>query len=131
MTEHNVATILEASPAMHELGVTKEILSVVLDRARENSVQKILSVRLCIGELSDLEEIWLQRYFDHLSKNTPAEGAVLRVTRIPVRMRCARCGELFRTDIHGEGAICCPGCGSEDLGLVSGDEYAIEDMEVI
>jgi hydrogenase nickel incorporation protein HypA/HybF len=116
---------------MHELGITKTILAVVLDRARDNSVQKVLSVRLAVGQMSDLEDVWLQRYFDHLSAGTVAEGAELRVSRIPVRFQCAECGEVRQFDIHGQSAIRCPSCGSDDLAMVSGDEYTIEDMEVI
>jgi len=116
---------------MHELGVTKKILAVVLERARENSVRKVLAVRLCIGELSDLEDAWLQHYFDHLSQNTVAEGAVIKVTRIPVQLQCARCGDLFQIDIRRESTVRCPECGADDLSLVSGNEYSIEDMEVI
>jgi hydrogenase nickel incorporation protein HypA/HybF len=116
---------------MHELGVTKKILAIVLDRARENGVQRVLSVRLAVGELSDLEDTWLQRYFDHLSRDTVAQGATLRVTRIPVRFECAECGDLFQIDIRREQRVRCPGCGSDDLRMVSGSEYSIEDMEVI
>jgi len=116
---------------MHELGITKKILAVVLERARDNSVQKVLSVRLTVGEMSDLEDTWLQRYFDHLSAGTAAEGAKLRVSRIPVRFQCAKCGDVRQFDIHEQAAIRCPSCGSDDLAMVSGDEYTIEDMEVI
>lgn len=116
---------------MHELGITKKILAVVLDRARENNVRKVLAIRLAIGELSDREDTWLQRYFVHLSRNTLAEGAVIHISRIPVQLECARCGDLFQMDIWEEKSIRCPECAADDVNLVSGDEYTIEDMEVI
>jgi hydrogenase nickel incorporation protein HypA/HybF len=116
---------------MHELGVTRKILAIVLTRARENDVRSVLAVRLTVGELSDLEDTWLQRYFDHLSRGTLAEGAELRITRVPVCLRCDRCAQAFQIDIHRQHTLSCPECGSEDLEMVSGDEYTIEDMEVL
>ena len=50
---------------MHELPVTKSILGIVLRHAESNNVQRVVSIELSIGALSDLEDEWLQRYFDH------------------------------------------------------------------
>ena len=50
---------------MHELQVTESILDIVLRHAEANQVNKILSIQLKVGELSDLEDEWIQRYFDY------------------------------------------------------------------
>ena len=60
---------------MHELPVTESILNIVLTHAKRNRARKVISIHLKIGELSDLENEWVQRYFDYLSKDTIAEGA--------------------------------------------------------
>ena len=64
---------------MHELPVTESILKIVLKHARVSGVRKVRTIRLIVGKLSDLEDEWIQRYFDYLSKGTVAEGARLGV----------------------------------------------------
>jgi hydrogenase nickel incorporation protein HypA/HybF len=59
---------------MHELPITESILKIVLKHAEMNSARKVITVHLQVGKLSDLEDDWIQRYFDYLSKGTIAEG---------------------------------------------------------
>ncbi len=115
---------------MHELSVTKNILEIVLKNAAPNNVSRIVTINLKIGELSDLEGEWIQHYFDYLSKGTVAEGAVIRVERIPVKVACNECSAVFTIDIRKVEEIRCMNCGSDNCSLKSGMEYYIENMEV-
>ena len=54
--------------SMHELYVTKSIHRIALKHALQNNVTKVLSVNLEIGALSDMQNEWLQKYFDRLSR---------------------------------------------------------------
>ncbi len=116
---------------MHELPVTESILKVALTHAQKNHAQKITAIHLQVGELSDLEDEWMQRYFDYLSKDSIAAGAKLKIERIPVVMQCEDCSESFRVDIKKEKEIVCPGCNGKNNKLVSGREYLVKSMEVI
>jgi len=116
---------------MHELPVTKSILDIALAHAKTNSVKKILSIHLEIGELSDLEDEWIQQYFDYLSEDTIAEGARLKIKRIPVVMLCDECSKSFEVKIRQGKEIQCPDCGGKRCSLISGREYYIKDMEVV
>ena len=116
---------------MHELQVTESILSIVLKHAQENNVRKIVSIHLKIGELSDLENEWIQRYFDYLSNGTVAEGAKLEIERSPVVMQCNSGLHKFEVDIKQMKDIQCPECGDKDCKLISGREYYIKHMEVL
>ena len=60
---------------MHELPVAERILNTVLQHASGHDVSKIVVIHLRIGELSDLEDDWLQRYFDYLSKGSKISDA--------------------------------------------------------
>ena len=114
---------------MHELPVTKSILDIVLRHADANRVERILTIDLSIGALSDLEAEWIQRYFDHLSKGTPAQGAKLRIQRSPLTFLCEPCSQDFTaTREELEGAMC-PQCGSMEATLISGTGYTVESME--
>ncbi len=116
---------------MHELQVTERILDIVLRHAQANGASRIISIQLKIGELSDLENEWIQKYFDHLSKDTIAKNAKLRIERIPVVMKCDDCEHSFEINIKEIKDIQCPECAHKKCTFVSGKEYYIKDMEVI
>jgi len=115
---------------MHEMPVTQSILDICLKHAKTNNVKRIYTINLVIGEMSDLEDEWIQRYFDYLSKDTIARGARLKIRRTPVVLQCRSCSHRFEIDIKKIKDISsCPECEGEDLCLISGKEYYIKDME--
>ena len=116
---------------MHELQVTQRILDIVLRHSQANGVNKVISIQLKIGELSDLEDEWVQKYFDYLSKDTIAKNAKLKIERTPDVMKCDKCGHSFEVNIKEVRDIQCPECAHEKSTLMSGREYYIKDMEVI
>ena len=116
---------------MHELPVTKKILDIVLKHASINNVSKVLAIHIEIGELSDLENEWIQRYFDYVSKGTLAEGAKLNILRTPVVVKCDLCSHSFKVDIKQKEEIECLECGARNYSLISGRDYYIKDMEVL
>lgn len=116
---------------MHELPVTESILRVVLMHASRNDVQKITTIHLEVGEMSDLEDEWMQRYFEYVAKDTVASEAKLNIIRKPVVMQCDDCEKSFPVNIRAAGEILCPDCGGKNHKLISGREYFIKSIEVI
>jgi len=116
---------------MHELSVTESLLQVVLRHAGEGGAAKVVSVSVRIGELSDLVNEWMQRYFDYLSRGTIAEGATIRIERIPATFRCDACGDVFPADPRTREAIHCPRCASDAMTLVTGRECYVQQIEVM
>ena len=117
---------------MHELAVTESLLQVVLRHANEGGAGKVVSISVRIGGLSDLVNEWVQRYFDHLSRGTIAEGAVIRIERIPTTFRCDQCGHVFPADPRTREAICCPLCSSTEMTLATGREcFSCSRSEVV
>ncbi|MFP4258385.1 MAG: hydrogenase maturation nickel metallochaperone HypA [Desulfovermiculus sp.] len=114
---------------MHELPVMQEVLGLVLKHAQKHRVEKVFAVQMRVGEMSDLEEEWMQRYFDHLAKGSLAEGAVLKVERVPAAMECLACGLRFCPDLGSRERIVCPGCAGTKCSLVSGREYTVVHLE--
>jgi hydrogenase nickel incorporation protein HypA/HybF len=115
---------------MHELPITESILKIVLKHAEMNRVRRVMAIHLQVGKLSDLEDDWIQRYFDYLSKGTVAEGAKLKIERTPVVMRCDACSTSYEADIARMGDLVCPACGKNGGTLLSGREYTVKEMEV-
>ncbi len=78
---------------MHELAVTQSILDIALKNA---GARKVKQVNLLIGQFASIVDDSVQFYWDIISKETSAEGAVLHFERIPGEMTCQNCGCTFR-----------------------------------
>jgi Zn finger protein HypA/HybF involved in hydrogenase expression len=65
---------------MHELGITRRLLDVVLARAAEAGATKVSAVHIEIGEESDVAPASLDFYWADVTRATPAEGARLLFT---------------------------------------------------
>ena len=115
---------------MHELSVIKSIYQIVMKHALKGSVNRVLSVTLEIGALSDLQNEWMQRYFDRLSRGTVVEGAKLNITRVPAVFECSDCHQPFGIDSLLEKDLSCPRCQCREVNLISGREYHVKNMEV-
>ncbi len=116
---------------MHELQITERILDIVLKHAVGQDVNRIVRIHLRIGALSDLEDEWIQHYFNYLSRGTVAESAELAIRRVPAVLRCQSCACSFDVEREQLGNAPCPDCGESGVELVSGREYLIENMEVL
>jgi len=116
---------------MHELPVINSILKVVLKHAAANNVSKVVAVHREVGELSDLEDKWMQQYFEHLAKDSVAQGAALRIERTPVVMQCLECGRSYPVNLKEEQSQDCPDCQSRKVKLISGKNYTIKNLEAI
>ena len=114
---------------MHELPVMQSILEIVLKHAHMHQMKKVHAICLAVGALSELEDEWMQRYFNHLSEGTLAQGAMLKVERVPAVLSCEKCSHKFEIDKTRLDGIICPQCGQNKFRLVSGNEYHIKNME--
>jgi hydrogenase nickel incorporation protein HypA/HybF len=118
---------------MHELAVTQDVLNLVLRAAQGGRTTEVKSVTLRIGELRDVVDEWMQRFFDYLSRGTIAEGAQLVIERSPITFVCD-CGESLTVgmaELRSDTDIKCPRCGGKRVALSSGREFEILSMEVI
>ncbi len=112
---------------MHEMAITQSMLEVVLQEAARTGAEKVVTVNLVIGEMTGIVDRCVEANFELLSRDTPAEGAVLTFKSIPQEARCRHCGHVFRP----AGTLWeCPECRSVELELTAGDELYIESIEV-
>ncbi len=109
---------------MHELTITKNIVDIALEAAKERKVKEITIV---LGELSSVVEDSIRFCFGLVAEGTTAEGAVLAFVKVPALVRCGNCSHQFGLD---EGDWTCPACGSSGAEIIHGREFYIESIEV-
>ncbi len=112
---------------MHELGVTQAILDIALDKAKAAKAEKITKINLVIGEMSGIVDDCVQFYFDFLSKDSIASGTTLSFKRIPMQVRCRKCGFSFLPD---NSLWSCPQCNEWDVEIIAGREFYVDSIEV-
>lgn len=112
---------------MHELAITQSILDIARKAAQEHNVTRVREIRIKLGEYSGVVPQCVQYYFDVISQGTVAQGAELKMERLPILMRCHQCQWEGQIDKHH---IQCPACGSTQLKLLQGREFYVESLEV-
>jgi len=113
---------------MHELPVTQSILDIAVRHAARASACRILTIHLTIGELTGFVDDSIQFYFDFLSKDTPAAGAKLTISRVPPRAQCRSCkAEYAPPDSR---LWTCPECGALGGDVIAGKEFFVSSIEV-
>jgi len=108
---------------MHEMGITKNIVTIVSEHARGSKVKR---VRLEVGKLSAIMPEALKFCFDVVAKDTELEGATLEIIEISGKAVCRDCG----LDVELETLVTKCTCGSRNLERKSGEELNIKEMEL-
>ncbi|MGQ9678866.1 MAG: hydrogenase maturation nickel metallochaperone HypA/HybF [bacterium] len=108
---------------MHEFAITRSLLQEVVAEAGRNGARRINRITLLIGEQSSIVPECVQFNFDQLKEGTIAEQARLEFHRVPLRIRCPKCGREFSAIEE----MCSCNAGGEITG---GDEMIIESIEI-
>ncbi len=108
---------------MHEMGITRNIVSIVAEHAKS---QKVCRVQLEVGKLSAVMPDALLFCFDVVAKGTVLEGATLEIIEVAGQAKCRECGA--QVELHQIVTACA--CGSRDLERTSGEELNIKEMEL-
>lgn len=111
---------------MHELGITQNLLDLALQYAEPAGAQRITTLHLVIGEMSSVVDESVQFYWDFMSKDTIAEGAILQFERIKATFECHECGHVFDRNQ----TYTCPNCGSGHITVKTGEEFSLKSIEV-
>jgi len=106
---------------MHELGITRNIVSIVTEKAQGEQVRQ---VTIAIGKLSAVLPEAIRFCFDIVSQGTVVEGAELEIIEISGTAECRICGTQFEVEQLYER---CP-CGSTDVSRLTGEELLVKQM---
>jgi len=112
---------------VHELAITQGILDIALKEAHAAGATKITRVNVVIGELSGAVADCVQFYFDFLTKDSAAEGAMLNFKMVPTVLKCRGCSTEFSPQ---DTAWACPNCQSTSVEVLAGRDCFVESIEV-
>ena len=113
---------------MHELGIVSGVVEVCAKSAREAGASRVLSVRLRIGDMAEVNPETMAFAWEVLREDDPlCTEATMEVAYVHPSSVCLDCGEEFE---HDRFHMRCPACGSADTVLVAGREMDIVSMEI-
>jgi len=112
---------------MRELYSTRTIFDAVLRRAESSKATRVKKVQLAFGEISELDQTSIQKYWNELVENTVAENAGLNFHMIPAEVQCMSCFKKYHPE---NGVIHCANCGSYGAKILSGEEFHVESIEM-
>jgi hydrogenase nickel insertion protein HypA len=82
---------------VHELSITRSLLDQALAEAEKHGAKRISRIQLLLGEGGGVVPDCVQFYFDEMKKGTIAAKAELEFKRVPLRIRCPKCGAEWGT----------------------------------
>ncbi len=136
---------------MHELSLAQSILDAVLEIAEERGAERVLGVRIRVGEFTMVNPEQLRFCLEALAEGTPAEGAEFEIELERGRLRCRECGEEWSTDeeealkdardpaLHAAFGseelpsllgLRCPRCGSRSVEIRGGDSCEVRTIRL-
>ena len=111
---------------MHEVSLAEGIIEVVENAARGAGAKRIKTVRIAVGELSNVEIDALTFAFESVKRGTVADGAALVIDRPEGRAWCMDC--MKEVPLHRYGDAC-PSCGNYHLMPSEGRDLKVVDLE--
>ncbi|HEX2736375.1 MAG TPA: hydrogenase maturation nickel metallochaperone HypA [Polyangiaceae bacterium] len=112
---------------MHESSLARQLLKVVLERARSEGAARVLRVEGWVAETEALKPEALNLHFAALAQGSSAEGAALALEMVHVRAKCSNCANVYQPEHH---LTLCPSCGGVDATLLDPTGVAITRLEL-
>jgi len=112
---------------MHELAAMQDILERINKDAKEKKAQKVVSVKIKIGELRGLSQNHFLNDWKMLTQGTSLEQAKMEIQMVPPRANCKVCGKELSLNKF---SMNCPHCGSPEIEIISGKELKLESITV-
>jgi Zn finger protein HypA/HybF (possibly regulating hydrogenase expression) len=113
---------------VHELGIMTGVLDAAKSAAQDAGADRLLSVTLRIGDMTEAIEDALVFAWEALIEDDPyVRDAKLDVIMVHPKSRCLECGAEYH---HDRFNMFCPHCDSFATELIEGREMQIESIEV-
>ena len=110
---------------MHEFSLVHALLQQVDALRREQKAERVVSIRVSVGEFAGVEPELFRDAYQLLIEETPMGGAELQMNCVPLESRCDKCGRNFAVRRF---RFKCPECNSSDVTIVSGEGLVLESI---
>lgn len=110
---------------MHEWGLTRRLVKLVVDEARARSLTRVKRVRLETGALSTTEREALRFNFETAARGTVAEAAELDIVECPAKAICPACLSEVMIMHHDQA---CPYCQARPLTPIDGETLRVTEL---
>ncbi len=112
---------------MHELSVAEDLMTLILETAKQNRATRVTTVTLEIGALSGIEPDALELAYKVVSRGTLAEGSVMQIEAKPLTVRCPTCQWQGEAD---KLYPVCSGCGQLSVEVTGGREMRLLSIDI-
>jgi len=112
---------------MHELSIAQNILEIIQEHVDEKDSAEVQAIKVRVGDLSGVVVDSLEFCFSAVVSDSALKNAVLKIERVPARVRCSTCGKSCAA---AGWVVHCPACGNGSIELVSGTELQVVEIEV-
>lgn len=111
---------------MHEIGIAKSLMSVVLEKAKEKKGKSVNTIIVVVGTLAGVTADALRFGFESIIPETIAEDAELIFEEVQAMAYCAGCKTSKEA---GKYDILCPECEGI-LEIKNGKELYVKEIEI-
>lgn len=122
---------------MHELSIAQAIVEIAAAAAARAATPdgtpaapapvRVVAVHVRIGRLRQVVPEALRFGFELCAAGTPVDGAALEIEDVPIVAVCRACAA--RRELAGF-PLACPACGSVAVGVTSGEELVVDELEL-
>ena len=110
---------------MHERSIVRALLRQVCELQTERGADRVVAVRVSVGEFSGVEADLVRTAFEELVEDSPIHGARLELQSIPLTAHCPACSQEFAI-VNFE--FKCPDCGVAHVKIVRGEGLVLESV---
>lgn len=108
---------------MQELIRQEEIINDIATQISHHRIKSAVKVKFKIGRLTNItEKVLLDLFIKAVGRDNLQPEMAIEIEWIPARLKCNHCGASV------EGGYVCRECSSEDLTVISGEEFFVENV---
>lgn len=122
---------------MHEVSVVTGLVDAVISELSKYNVEKVNSVTVTIGDLTNLGEEQMRFAYEIVTRDTVLEGSEFIVEHEPIELKCDSCGFWGPAkvlsdpdfDSHTIPILACPECGGS-VKVTRGQSCMVKCMDI-
>ncbi|NBC24864.1 MAG: hydrogenase maturation nickel metallochaperone HypA [Bacteroidetes bacterium] len=114
---------------MHEISLVKSIFNSLDKIYTEKEIEKIQTIHLTLGELSNAQPILMKNAFEAVvsTERKDYSHCKLEVSLIPILIHCSRCE--IESEIKNYKFVC-KSCGLPNNNIVQGEELLVSGVDI-